>query len=42
MQRLYRERDLIYWKTLTQKNVRLAELDQLFTEMPELVDLRLS
>lgn len=41
MQRVYRNRDLQHWETLKKKNARIADLDALFTQLPELVDLEL-
>lgn len=42
MQRVYRDRDLQRWEILKHKHDRLADLDALFTQSPELVDLKLS
>lgn len=39
MKRVYRERDLSRWEQLKERNERLAELDEFFTEHPELLNL---
>jgi uncharacterized protein (TIGR02646 family) len=41
MQRVYRERDPLYWAVQIQQQPRLAELDELFTGMPQLVNLKI-